>query len=74
VIRPGPALDFNPARRPGAGEVGCVHRDGSITYKGMLCRTLRDLPASCVSFRADLPATVQWQKMYRAVDPRRGRT
>ncbi len=73
MIRLGPALDFDPARKPGSGEVGCVHRDGSITYKGMLYRTLRDVPASCAAFRADLPATVQWRKLYRAVDPKRGR-
>jgi hypothetical protein len=51
--------------------VGCVHPDGSITYKGKLYRTLRDVPASCVAFRADLPSTVQWRKLYRAVDPKR---
>ncbi|MCM3877923.1 MAG: hypothetical protein NEA02_16075 [Thermoanaerobaculia bacterium] len=64
-------LSFDPDRRPGAGEVGCVHRDGSITYQGKRYRTLADVPASCIAFRADLPATVQWRKMYRAVDPKR---
>lgn len=64
-------LDFDPARRPGSGEVGVVHRDGSITYQGTLYRTLRHVPATCVAFRADLPAQVQWRKLYRAVDPKR---
>ena len=67
-------IAFDPARKPGAGEVGCVHRDGSITYKGTLYRTLREVPASCTAFRADLPATVQWRKLYRVVDPKRKRT
>lgn len=67
-------LEFDPGRGPGGGEVGCVHRDGSITYRGKRYRTLADVPASCVSFRADLPATVQWRKLYQAVDPRRDRT
>lgn len=64
-------LDFDPARKPGAGEVGCVHRDGSITYKGVLYATLSDVPASCTAFRADLDAQVQWRKMYGAVDPKK---
>jgi hypothetical protein len=71
VIAPRPPLDFDPARKPGGGEVGCVHRDGSITYQGVLYRTLRDVPPTCTAFRADLPATVQWRKMYQAVDPRK---
>lgn len=65
------ALEFDAARKPGAGEVGCVHPDGSITYRGILYRSLRDVPASCVAFRADVPAQVQWRRLYRAVDPRR---
>lgn len=74
VIAPPRPLNFDSARKPGAGEVGCVHRDGSITYQGVLYPTLRDVPPSCTAFRADLHATVQWRKLYRAVDPRRGRT
>lgn len=68
---PPPTLSYDPGRKPGGGEVGCVHRDGSITYKGTRYRTLRDVPPSCAAFRADLPATVQWRKLYRAVDPKR---
>ena len=64
-------LAFDPGRRPGGGDVGCVHRDGSITYRGTRYATLRDVPPSCTSFRADVPATVQWRKLYRAVDPKR---
>lgn len=64
-------LSFDPSRRPGGGEVGCVHRDGSITYQGTLYRTLRDVPPSCTAFRADLPVQVMWRKMYRAVDPKK---
>jgi len=67
LTKAGPPLGFDPARKPGAGEVGCVHRDGSITYRGRRYRTLADLPASCVSFRAELGAEVQWRRMYRAV-------
>lgn len=75
MTRPGPrvprTLDFDPARKPGAGGVGCVHADGSITYRGRLYRTLAQLPASCTAFRVDLGAEVQWRKMYRAVDPKK---
>lgn len=70
-VVPPRTLAFDAARKPGAGGVGCVHRDGSITYQGTLYRTLADVPASCAVFRADLPATLQWRKLYRAVDPRR---
>lgn len=64
-------LMFDPVRKPGGGEVGCVHRDGSITYRGTRYRTLLVVPSSCTSFRADLPAQVQWRKLSSAVDPRR---
>jgi hypothetical protein len=29
-------LIFSTARKPGGGEIGCVHRDSSITYHGTL--------------------------------------
>ena len=63
-------LDFDPARKPGGGGVGCVHRDGSITYRGILYKTLAEVPSTCTAFRVDLGAEVQWRKMYRAVDPK----
>jgi hypothetical protein len=66
-------LVFDAARGPGGGEVGCVHRDGSITYKGKRYATLREVPASCMAFRADLPSTVQWRKLYRVIDPKKRR-
>jgi hypothetical protein len=61
-----------PFRDPGAAQtrrVGCVHRDGSITFRGRTYRTIRDVPGECVVFRADLPSIVQWRALYRAVDP-----
>lgn len=66
-------LAFDPARKPGGGEVGCVHPDGSITYQGTHYRTLRELPASCTAFRPDLPVQVQWRKLLRAVESKRRR-
>ena len=71
-LRPEP-LRFDPARRPGGGEVGCVHADGSITYRGRRYRDIRRVPGGCPAFRADLPATLQWRRLYRAVDPSRRR-
>lgn len=59
-------LVFDPARKPGDGLVGCVHVDGSITFEGRLYATLREVPASCTAFRADLPSTLQWRRLYRA--------
>ena len=64
-------LTFDAARKPGDGIVGCVHVDGSITFQGHRYATIRDVPASCTAFRADLPSTLQWRKLYRAVAPRR---
>jgi len=49
--------------------VGTVHRDGSITFRGRLYRTIRELPDACVSLRADVSSTAQWRALYRAVDP-----
>lgn len=63
-------LAFDPDRKPGGGDVGCVHRDGSITFRGRRYRTLAQLPPECTAFRADLGAEVQWRKMYRAIDPK----
>jgi hypothetical protein len=71
-FRPEP-LRFDAARRPGGAEVGCVHPDGSITYRGRRYRDIRQVPGECPAFRADLPSTLRWRRLYRAVDPRRGR-
>lgn len=49
--------------------VGTVHRDGSITFRGRLYRTIRELPDACVTLRADVSSTAQWRALYRAVDP-----
>jgi len=49
--------------------VGTVHRDGSITFRGRLYRTIRELPDVCVALRADVSSTAQWRALYRAVDP-----
>jgi hypothetical protein len=51
--------------------VGRVHRDGSITFRGRTYRTIKDVPKECIAFRADVPSTVQWRALYRAVDPAR---
>ena len=64
-------LTFDPGRRPGGGAVGCVHADGSITYRGRRYRDIREVPDECLAFRADLPSTLQWRRLYNAVDPRR---
>ena len=67
---PGPTpLVFDASRGPGGGEVGCVHPDGSITWRGRRYVSLRDVLSACRTFRADLPSTVQWRRLYRAVDP-----
>lgn len=64
------ALAFDPDRKPGGGDVGCVHRDGSITFRGRRYRTLAQLPPECTAFRAELGIQVQWRKIYRAIDPK----
>jgi len=69
-LRPEP-LTFDPGRRPGDGAVGCVHPDGSITYRGRRYRDIREVPDGCLAFRADLASTLEWRRLYRAVDPRK---
>ena len=64
-------LPFKPGRRPGGGIIGCVHVDGSITFQGRHYESIRDVPASCRYFRADLASTLQWRRLYRAVAPKR---
>jgi len=69
--QPTRALSFDASRAPGFGEVAAVHRDGSITYRGVHYRNLAAVPSSCRFFRADLAATVEWRRLYRAVQPSR---
>jgi len=64
-------LVFDPGRRPGSGEVGVVRTDGSITFRGRRYADARSLPSDCRAFRADLASTLQWRRLYRAVDPGR---
>jgi hypothetical protein len=56
-------------------QVGRVHRDGSITFRGKTYPTIKDLPSQCLGLRPDVETHVQWRKLYRAVAPeaRRGR-
>lgn len=68
-------LSFANSSHNEEGVVGRVHRDGSITFRGKTYRTIKEVPAQCLSLRPDVDTHVQWRKLYRAVAPesRRGR-
>jgi hypothetical protein len=63
-------LPFLISSQPGAGAVGRVHRDGSITFRGHTYATIKDVPPECQALRADVEAYKQWRRLYRAVAPR----
>ena len=54
-----------------APSVGRVHDDGSVTFRGIRYRSLKEVPPECRILRADLAAETQWRRLYRAVDPGR---
>lgn len=54
-------------------QVGRVHPDGSITFRGRRYSNLREVPPECCALRTDVETHVQWARMYRAIDPRRRR-
>lgn len=63
-------------RNPAAGEearVGRVHRDGSITFRGVKYATIREVPADCQALLPDLETFKEWKRLYSAIDPRAGR-
>ena len=63
-------LSFADSSARQSGVVGTVHRDGSITFRGRLYPTIRELPVACITLRADVSSTAQWRFLYRAVDRR----
>ncbi|MFN7941068.1 MAG: hypothetical protein U0X73_05690 [Thermoanaerobaculia bacterium] len=50
--------------------VGTVHRDGSITFAGVVYRTIAELPPQCTALRIDVETHVQWKKLYHAISRR----
>ena len=48
---------------------GLAYDVGAGCYPGVLYPSLQTVPSSCTAFRADLASTVQWRRLYRAVDP-----
>jgi len=49
-------------------QVGRVHPDGSITFRGQRYPTLRHVPAECKGLRPDLETHRQWRALYGAID------
>lgn len=54
-------------------QVGRVHRDGSITFRGRKYSTLREVPPECLGLRPDVETHCQWRSLYRPIDPGRKR-
>lgn len=51
-------------------QVGRVHPDGSITFRGHRYPTLKEVPAACQGLRPDLDTHRQWRSLYAKIDPR----
>jgi hypothetical protein len=62
-------LSFRTAAGAGS-RVGTVHRDGSITYGGVLYPSIRQVPPGCEALRVDVDTYAQWRSIYRAIDPK----
>lgn len=69
MIRSARVLPFD--SRPAAPEqqVGRVHRDGSITFRGRTYATLKQVPAECLALLPDLETYREWTRIYRAIAP-----
>lgn len=67
-------LSFVPAPEDGSrSQIGRVHPDGSITFRGLRYPTVRDLPSECKGLRPDLQTHRQWREIYGPIDPKRKR-
>ncbi len=66
-------LEFRRATECDPHQVGRVHPDGSISFRGREYRTLTEVPAECNALRPDVDTHRQWRSIYRAIDPRRKR-
>lgn len=60
---------FPPSDEERLSQVGRVHPDGSITFRGRRYPTIRDVPAECKGLRPDLETHRQWRALYGAIDP-----
>ena len=52
-------------------QIGRVHRDGSITFRGRTYASLGDLPPECKGLRPDVRTHCEWRALYRQIDPER---
>ncbi|MCB1033880.1 MAG: hypothetical protein KDD47_08620 [Acidobacteria bacterium] len=55
----------------GRAQIGRVHPDGSITFRGRQYATIKDLPGECQGLRPDVQTHCQWRALFRPIDPRR---
>lgn len=62
-------LPFVDPARTERQSVGRVHRDGSITFRGITYPTLKEVPPDCVVLRPDVETHRQFRRLYRAIDP-----
>ena len=69
MIRYGRVLPFD-SRSSGAGRsVGRVHRDGSITFRGEIYDTIKQLPPECLALLPDQETYREWKRIYGALAP-----
>lgn len=54
-------------------QIGRVHLDGSITFRGHRYPNFGDVPPECKGLRPDVETYRQWRALFGPIDPRRRR-
>lgn len=62
-------LPFVPDSVAGNRQVGRVHRDGSITFRGETYATIKQVPPECLALVPDQETYREWKRLYRAIAP-----
>ena len=62
-------LPFVAEPSPREGQVGRVHTDGSISFRGETYATIKQVPPECLALIPDQETYRQWKRIYRAIAP-----
>ncbi len=69
MIQHARVLPFVPEPSVRERQVGRVHRDGSISFRGETYATIKQVPAECLALLPDLETYREWKRIYRAIAP-----
>ncbi len=69
MIQHARVLPFVPEPSARERQVGRVHRDGSISFRGETYATIKQVPAECLALLPDQETYREWKRIYRAIAP-----